>query len=147
MENLRRTLEILFLRANPEDALESWYEMHHGSDSLEMSKETYADIAMVKDENFTRDEYDAMYKMAEDNWFYSHEIGVGKRHNVFYPILNFAKNVLKETNENIFCIFDQLLRWREITFILGEDMFTTAFLMVSMFHLWKKVATLQEICQ
>lgn len=128
MENLRRTLEILFLRANPEDALESWYEMSLNAESLEMSKELYADIAMVKDENFTRDEYDAMYKMAKDNWFYCNETGVDKRHNVFYPILNFANKVLKETNENIFCRFEQLLRWREITFILGEDMFTTAYL-------------------
>lgn len=128
MENLRRTLEILFLRANPEDALEKWYEMSPNMESLEIPIELYADIAMVKDENFTRDEYDAMYKMARDNWFYSHEIGKKKRHNVFYPILNFSNNVLTEINENIFCRFEQLLRWREITFILGEDMFTTAYL-------------------
>ncbi len=128
MENLRRTLEILFLRANPEDALCSICDISDYSQNLEISKEEYADIATVIDGNFTRDEYNAMHQMAKDVWFYNQNIDDKKRHNVFYPILNFANRVLTEKNEDIYCKFKQLLRWREITFILGEDIFTTAYL-------------------
>lgn len=128
MENLRRTLEISFLRANPEDVLDCMYDVSDSSDTLEMSRESYADIATVIDGNFTRDEYVAMYKMAKDVWFYSQEMNDDKRHNVFYAVLNFANHVLVEKNDNIYCRFNQLLRWREITFLLGEDLFTTAFL-------------------
>ena len=128
MENLRRTLEILFLRANPEDALCSINGISKYSENLEMLEDEYVDIATIIDGDFTKDEYRAMHKMAKDVWFLDDQIDNKKRHNVFYPILNFANRVLTEKNDDIYCKFKQLLRWREMTFILGEDIFTTAYL-------------------
>ena len=51
-----------------------------------------------------------------------------KRGNVFSTILDFAKKVLVYDGNEIKCKIDEMLRWREISFQLGQDLFTCAFL-------------------
>lgn len=48
--------------------------------------------------------------------------------NVFHIILEFAKQVLIYDGSEIKCKIDEMLRWREISFQLGQDLFTCAFL-------------------
>lgn len=51
-----------------------------------------------------------------------------KKNNVFSTILDFAKKVLIYDGNEIKCRIDEMLRWREISFQLGQDLFTCAFL-------------------
>lgn len=48
--------------------------------------------------------------------------------NIFSLIVDFAKRVLIYDGNEIKCRIDQILRWREISFQLGQDLFTCAFL-------------------
>lgn len=52
----------------------------------------------------------------------------GKAGNVFQLITNMARRFLILDGDELKCRFDELLRWREISFQLGQDIFTTAFL-------------------
>lgn len=47
---------------------------------------------------------------------------------VFTTITDFAKKVLVYDGNEIKCKIDEMLRWREISFQLGQDLFTCAFL-------------------
>lgn len=51
-----------------------------------------------------------------------------KDHTVFLTILDFAQKALVYDGNEIKCRMDELLRWREISFQLGQDLFTCAFL-------------------
>lgn len=48
--------------------------------------------------------------------------------NIFWFIMNIAVKMLTFNGGEIRCKFDEMLRWREISFQLGQDFFTCAFL-------------------
>ncbi len=48
--------------------------------------------------------------------------------SVFRFIMNIAGKLLLYDGEEITCKFDEMLRWREVSFQLGQDFFTCAFL-------------------
>lgn len=48
--------------------------------------------------------------------------------NIFRFIMNIAGKMLVYEGNEIMCRFDEMLRWREISFQLGQDFFTCAFL-------------------
>lgn len=131
MENLRNTLEILFLHEDPEKILNSYYKTGTLKDDLEIDSKTYADYLEVLNYNLNRDECEAIHSMATDSWYYDDD--ENKRNNydknktVFNVIKHFANKVLKEDGNVPVCDFNELLRWREISYKLGEDIFTTAF--------------------
>ncbi|MCM1245275.1 MAG: hypothetical protein NC293_06470 [Roseburia sp.] len=52
----------------------------------------------------------------------------GKKPSVFRLITDVARRMLVLDGEEIKCEFEQLLRWREISFQLGQDFFTCAYL-------------------
>ncbi len=52
----------------------------------------------------------------------------GKNRSVFRMITNMAKALLTLDGDELKCRFDELLRWREISFQLGQDFFTAAYL-------------------
>ena len=48
--------------------------------------------------------------------------------NIFKFVMNFSRRLLTYKGGEIKCKFDEMLRWREISFQLGQDIFTCAFL-------------------
>ena len=130
MENLSRTIETIFLRQNPEDIIQGLYRME-GTDWLSgPSDSSYVDIAETIDYSHNRDELKNIDSKSRIVWF--HPVGErqlsGRNGNIFYSLLHYTKDILVEHSNNIVCEFSQLLRWRELSYKLGEDIFTTAYL-------------------
>ena len=130
MENLSRTIETIFLRQNPEDIIQGLYRME-GIDWLSgPSDSSYVDIAETIDYSHNRDELKNIDSKSRIVWF--HPVGErqlsGRNGNIFYSLLHYTKDILVEHSNNIVCEFSQLLRWRELSYKLGEDIFTTAYL-------------------
>lgn len=130
MENLSRTIETIFLRQNPEDIIQGLYRME-GIDWLSgPSDSSYVNIAETIDFSHNRDELKNIDSKSRIVWF--HPVGErqlsGRNGNIFYSLLHYTKDILVEHSNNIVCEFSQLLRWRELSYKLGEDIFTTAYL-------------------
>ncbi len=53
---------------------------------------------------------------------------LGNSPSIFRFIMKIAGRLLTYDGNEIICKFDELLRWREISFLLGQDFFTCAFL-------------------
>ncbi len=127
MENLRKTIRILFSCTNPETVIrrskniekKDWTEIPY--------RDEYCDIAETMDHDHTRNEFEEVYKKASASWLLPMDSRFGDKKNVFYPILHFVTDALIEKDEHPFCKFSQLLRWRELSYELGEDIFTTAY--------------------
>lgn len=73
------------------------------------------DVFNFNSEDEIRNKYMYLEQMVEKN-------------NVFSTILDFARKVLTYDGNEIKCRIDEMLRWREISFQLGQDLFTCAFL-------------------
>ena len=130
MENLSRTIETIFLRQNPEDIIQGLYRME-GTDWLSgPSDSSYVDIAETIDFSHNRDELKNIDSKSRIVWFHpvdERQLS-GRNGNIFYSLLHYTKDILVEHSNNIVCEFSQLLRWRELSYKLGEDIFTTAYL-------------------
>jgi len=132
MDNIRNSIEILFSKSNPEKIIQLFFQGIDAIDmSEEISKEHFLSISETLEKGKTKDEWEAVYNIVNDEW---NRYSIDKsrnsqeyRKNVFYILYNFAKDVLIEQEEKPVCEFSQLLRWRDISYKLGEDIFTTAF--------------------
>ena len=129
MENLRNALEIFFLREDPEKVLNSFYKSDKVNYDLEMDNNTYADFSEVLNPYLNREESYEIHKMAKDVWFHDmpYSLKEEQKYKIFNIIKSFANSVLIEETNCPICEFDKLLKWREISYKLGEDIFTTAF--------------------
>lgn len=56
------------------------------------------------------------------------DMGKGDSQGVFRVIMELAFRLLDYDGEEITCKFEEMLRWRELSFPLGQDFFTCAFL-------------------
>lgn len=52
------------------------------------------------------------------------------RPNVFRLVMNIARKLLTYDGNEIMCRFDEMLQWRKISFLLGQDIFTCAFMAI-----------------
>lgn len=72
----------------------------------------------------TEDERENGYRLACEQM----KDAQGENPSVFRIITDMSKKLLRLDGDEIRCRFDQMLRWREISFPFGQDIFTCAFL-------------------
>lgn len=130
MDNLRIALSVLFCRVDPEAVLNQLFGPTATDLSELIDKENIKAIIEALDEGHTNDEIKAILSAIEDTWSCSPEnpvLGKYPRKNIFYLIQHLAENVLMEKGDIPICEFTQLLRWRDISYQMSENYFTTAF--------------------
>lgn len=124
MEIQRGNMEILFRkipycyigRENSSGVFVHNYESVDSNLYLRYSVEIFGNAT----EDERRNYYDLLLEQMGDEQ--------GKNRNVFRMITNMAKVLLTLDGDELKCRFDELLRWREISFQLGQDFFTAAYL-------------------
>lgn len=130
MKNLAQTIQILFLRQNPERVIRSLFQTD-GHNYISGRYGTYnIDIAETIDFSHNRDELRHIDNKSHYEWYKSIDprTNASDESNIFNSLLHFTKSILIENSNDIICEFSQLLRWRELASCLGEDIFTTAYL-------------------
>ncbi len=131
MDNLRSAIEILFCKVNPEKIIQEILDINASDLSEKISGNTFIDLGETLDNSRTKDELKCIFDIVDKNWSHSSDEHIDHgpvRKNVFYVLLSFAEKVLLEQEEKPICEFEQLLRWRDLSYKLGEDIFTTAYL-------------------
>ena len=130
MKNLTQTIQILFLRQNPEAVIRSLYQTD-GCDYISGNYGSYnIDIAETLNFSRNRDELKHIDNKSHYEWYKSIDPRLHDRSdcNIFNSLLHFTKDILIENSNDIVCEFSQLLRWRELASDFGEDLFITAYL-------------------
>lgn len=95
-----------------------------GVSHSKIGKEIYMQEARRAFCNKTEDEMQNTYHLLEQSMFDP----VTKKNSVFNAVMALAEKLLIYDGEEIRCKVDELLRWREVSFQLGEDLLTCAFL-------------------
>ncbi|WON95068.1 hypothetical protein [Sphingobacterium sp. UGAL515B_05] len=127
MDHLRNSIKLYF----SELSLDKIFKNNSETEKLETEELTFRDHApRVSDFSYrTSDELNNLYSKLEDDWFrepkkqYS---GEGK--SIFYLLTHFNEQVLTEIETNPYVKYEHLLKWRDLSFTLGEDIFTTSYL-------------------
>lgn len=127
MNNLRATIDILFRKLPPNQGLESYFSTR----KKECLTESAWKVDSVKNQAFyhldyySHNELANVWKKVEDDW--GRDADTGKV-SVFGLLHEFGKCTLKQEGHNVVVNYTDLLRWRELSHLIGEDVLTTCFL-------------------
>lgn len=118
MDNLRASIKLLFGGLCPDLVLK------RKSDYI--NKEQFLENAFYGFLNYSLDEIQNVYAKLDQDWFYDINKKGGK---IFFNILtHFNNQVLIEDNLEPFVKYETLLKWRDVSYALGEDTFTCSHL-------------------
>ena len=117
MDIERKNLEILFLKIPSykiADQYQATKKIHDYKNVDELLYMQYAkNVYTYNSEDEHRNNYRKLFQDLKDN-----SEGLP---NVFWFIMNTAEKMLTYDGNEIMCKFDEMLRWREISFQLGQD--------------------------
>lgn len=129
MDNLRNSIKLYFERLNPEDLFKSAGLVDN---MVLLSRQNFVKTALNQSsfQNRTNDEIKNVYRKISEDWMFAPEKQSSQNSNAspFYLLTHFNEQVLKEVETEPFIHFHHLLKWRDLSFPLGEDLFTTSFL-------------------
>lgn len=128
MDNLRNVIKILFRHTSPKEVLSG--SVRYG----QIARDSFLSLANFYMPYYSRNETENLYAFlsTELDW-HKHKmhgcgpVGGQQKISVFDALVLFADKVLTEENEKPLCRYEHLLRWREMTVGLEEDLFIAAF--------------------
>lgn len=133
MGALRNTLKILFNEQNVEALIDNFCRFSDSKNwqCASINKDTYISAYTNVFSSNTQDQAAAAFGIAATKWCRPDNNGnftFCSSDNIFNVLLHFSTQILLERDNKPVCRFEQLLKWHEVTYSLGEDMFTTSFL-------------------
>ncbi|MDR4892655.1 MULTISPECIES: hypothetical protein [unclassified Chryseobacterium] len=75
--------------------------------------------------SYSVDEIQNVYYKLESDWF--HDVHQEKNKNYFHILNHFTSKVLLEQDLEPFVVYEHLLKWRDLSYYIGEDILTTSF--------------------
>lgn len=129
MDNLRTVVKMLFRQISPTEILA-------GSISYDkINDNNLLRLANVYMPQYSNDEIKNMVYFLANEFEWHHNKARGEEHsrqqkgvNVFDALFVLTASLLIEENGMPFCRYEHLLRWRDVTLELDEDLMVTAFL-------------------
>lgn len=97
--------------------------------SFILDRNSFLDEARISHPEISDDSLSLIYRLGIDEWSrYGMEKDDHEEGNIMRVIANLAKSILEEANGIPRVLFRHLFRWREVTQLIGEDLFTCALL-------------------
>lgn len=122
MNNLRATIELLFKKENPNKLLkkDKLLKAEKGKDKSFFSSAYSYENPLY----YNADEIENVHDLLETNW---KKLEYVKNDTVFNVLANFTKHVLLDEKGEPIVKYDMLLKWRQLSYQLGEDLLTSAY--------------------
>lgn len=125
MDNLRKTIKLYFDGLDPDKIL----QRDDVKEDYVRSKSTFKVGAFASSDfnNQSNDDLFNLHQKVNEDWGYS-PFGKSSTFSPFHLLSHFTKQVLTEVEGEPFVNYHHLLKWRNLSLDLGEDIFTTSFL-------------------
>lgn len=120
MDAIRESIKIIFKKQNPERIIQDYFKVKEKS-----NKDIFK--SMYSYENpllYNNDEIENVYNLLDSNWKKLDQVKDEDELNV---LIHFTEKVLKEEKGEPICRFKYLLKWRALSYELGEDILTTSY--------------------
>lgn len=121
MDNLRKAIEILFFKQNPEALLNRnsvWNDLVHS-----VNKEQFKQTFLSERGPYSGNQANQLYDLLSKNWMVNNN-----KTSIFNVLYKFGEKVLRIQNGNPVCQYVHYLRWHELSSCIGEDILTCSFL-------------------
>ncbi len=128
---IRLTLEHIFCKYPYEKVVDDFYKMRPYFNPID--KTTFILSIKTHISLYTDDSLELLYDLYSTKWIKCPEdkllASIGKnKGNIFYSLLYFTNDVLRLKGNMAVVRFEQLLRWRELSYLVGEDLLISSFL-------------------
>ncbi len=126
MNNLRATIDILFRKLPTNQALDSFFNVKKRGDLAESAWNTRVNQnqGFYHLDYYSHNELQNVWQKVEEDWAQDAETG---KVSVFGLLHQFGKTTLKQMGHDVAVDYPHLLRWRELSHLVGEDLLTTCF--------------------
>lgn len=125
MDNLRNSIIVYFSKLGADEVLNAKFNAFNDKSDYDFFKSCAKGMPQFL--HNSNDDLENIYRKVKDDWMYSPFKSSGVQ-SPLYLLLHFTKQVLTEKNSEPYVIYHHLLKWRTLTFDLGEDLFSTAHL-------------------
>lgn len=114
MDNLRKSIRLLFADYCSDKILELKDEQKY------INKQSFLESGFYSFSNYSLDEIQNVFAKLETDWFLVNN----KNKSVFNILTHFNSKVLVEENLEPFIEYKHLLKWRDLSYYVGEDLLT-----------------------
>jgi adenosine deaminase len=118
MDNLRRSIRLLFVDYCPDFILQKEKSEKY------INQQKFLENGYHTFSNYSLDEIQNVYTKLEEDWFLDLD---SKRSNYFNILNHFNDKLLIEKENEPFVNYQHLLKWRDLSYYMGEDLMTTSY--------------------
>ncbi|SIQ50669.1 hypothetical protein [Chryseobacterium sp. RU33C] len=119
MDNLRKSIRLLFT-----DYCSDFILSKKDSEKY-INVDSFIEKGFRTFSSYSVDEIQNVYQKLDSDWF--HDVHQEKNKNYFHILNHFTSKVLIEQDLEPFVIYEHLLKWRDLSYYIGEDILTTSF--------------------
>ncbi|EDP94098.1 hypothetical protein U8527_12355 [Kordia algicida OT-1] len=127
MDNLRKSIQVIFGETCPDQLIQDLYDITSFKNKDVVAKKDFLENGLKYFHHLSFDEIENLHKKLEEDWFFDVYQNGKQEKSVYNLLLHFNKQVLKERNNQPLVSYQHLLRWRDLSFTLGEDIFTCSY--------------------
>lgn len=128
MDNLRSSINVIFGNTSPDNIICDYFDNHKKTIVENFDDELFLKAFWGLNSNFSFNEIQNIKQKLNDDWFKDVYQNNKSQKSIFHLLTHFNKQVLSEIKKEPFINYEHLLRWRKLSFSLGEDLFTTSYL-------------------
>jgi hypothetical protein len=128
MDNLRDSITSIFGLCSSDDILYDYFNNHTKSIVENFEDDLFIKLCVIAKTNYSLNEIQNIKQKLNEDWFIDLYQKSKSQKSIFNLLTHFNKQVLTEREKEPFVNYEHLLKWREISFSLGEDLFTTSYL-------------------
>ncbi|OVE55495.1 hypothetical protein [Chryseobacterium mucoviscidosis] len=119
MDNLRKSIRLLF-----SDYCSDFILSQKDPDKY-IAVNNFIEKGFRIFDHYSIDEIYNIYNKLDSDWF--HDVHQEKNKNYFHILNHFTSKVLVEQDLEPFVVYEHLLKWRDLSYYIGEDILTTSF--------------------
>jgi len=137
MDNLRRAIELLFIRRNPVEIFETLTDPNPNPNGKVVEADEFKSLYFSQwYTQYSGNQLDSIVGIINDSWSYNKILEPdrdayeqkGYKKNVFNILTHLTSPLLVSKGGEPQCRYKEYLRWTEMSRMLGEDILTTNFL-------------------
>lgn len=127
MNNIRASIDVLFRKISPDKVFKEFFDPLNSRILCEYIWRDKTSAYRIFDEllHYSHDEIHNIWNKIDEDWAKDRETD---KRSVFGLLYEFSKEVLIQDGNSVCVDFKDLLRWRELSLLIGEDLLTTCFL-------------------
>jgi len=131
MNNLRASIDVLFRKISPDRALGAFFDGVKSNNFYQTAWRDNSEKHQIFSHlpYYSHNEVNNVWQKIDDDWGKDRESGnPSDKASVFGLLYQFTKCTLLQNGNNLCVDYKDLLRWRELSHLVGEDLLTTCFL-------------------